>query len=148
MNITYRDTITVDEVNAIRKSMGWRQFHPDQMQGIIDSAELVIAAYDGEKAVGFATPAGIILINPQYQFIGIEKEFVTRMYDFVHSKLQPGFGEQIHIRAFGEEQITLYESLGFQISTQLGTPMHICVTNQVEITDKMYKQMEFKEDGN
>jgi 8-oxo-dGTP diphosphatase len=32
MKITYKETITVDEVNTIRKSMGWRQQHPEQLQ--------------------------------------------------------------------------------------------------------------------
>ena len=148
MNITYKNTITADEVNAIRKSMGWRQQHPEQMQGEIGAAEFLISAYDGDKAVGMATSGGNVLIVPEYQYQGIEKEFFTRIFDFKRSKLKPGYGTQVHVRAWSDEQIKLYESLGFQISTpeKLGVPMHICLTNQIELTDKMFKQMEYKEE--
>ena len=111
MNITYKNDISVDEVNAIRKSMGWRQD------------------------------------NPEYHNKGIEKELITKMLDFLHERLKPGFGIQVDIRAF-DDQESLYESLGFQISTieRRGIPMHICLTNQIELTDKMFKQMDCKEE--
>lgn len=148
MNINYKNTITVEEINAIRKSIGWRQQHPDQLQEQLDSVDLIIAAYAEDTAVGVAIGQGYILIMPEYQYQGIENEFMKRIIDHTRSKLKPGYGTQIDIRAFGDKQIALYESLGFQISTaeQRGVPMHICVTNQIELTDKMFKQREFKED--
>ena len=71
MNITYENTITADEVNAVRKSMGWRQWHPEQMQEIIDNAEFIIAAYD-DKAVGVAMSDGTMLIIPESLNINIK----------------------------------------------------------------------------
>ncbi|MCL2773497.1 MAG: GNAT family N-acetyltransferase [Oscillospiraceae bacterium] len=149
MNITYKNTITADEVNAIRKSMGWRQLPPDErMQAELDEKEFLISAYDEDKAVGMATSGGTILLMPDYQFKGIENEFFNRIFDFTRKKLRPGDGISIEIRAWNEKQIALYESLGFQISTPelRGIPMHICLTNQIELTDKRFKQMEFKEE--
>lgn len=147
MYIIYKNTITVDEVNSIRKAMGWRQILPEQMQENLDRSELIISAYKDEKAVGMATSEGTILIVPEYQFQGIEKEFITRIFNFLRKKLKPGYGIQLDISAWNEKQIELYESLGFQISTpeKRGVPMHICLTNQIELTDKMFKQMQFKE---
>jgi len=148
MKIAYKETITVDEVNAIRKSMGWRQQHPDQLQEQLDNVDLIISAYDEDIAVGVAIGYGCILIKPEYQYQGIENEFIKRIIDHTRSKLKPRYGTQIDIRAFGDKQIVLYESLGFEISTpeKRGVPMHICVTNQIELTDKMFKQMEFNEE--
>lgn len=88
MNITYTNSITVDEFNYIRSSIGFRQWQPEQVQGEIDGSTLIIAAYEN-----------------------------------------------------------LYKSLGFVDSTVelRGTPMHKCLTNQIWLTDQMYKQMEFSE---
>ena len=148
MNITYKNTITADEVNAIRKSMGWRQILPEQLQPELDGKEFIISAYDKDKAVGMATSSGTILIMPEYQFQGIEDEFFARIFEFVSTKLKPGYGISITVNAFNEKQIALYESLGFQISTPelRGIPMHICLTDQIELADKMFEQMELKKE--
>lgn len=154
MNIIYKDKITVDESNAIRKSMGWRQLHPEQAKANLDGNTLLIAAYDEDKAIAMA---GLrwnggsfaimnVILNPEYKNQGIEKEFTTRIFDFLHSKLKPGFGIQvdIYVRS-GQEK--MYEDFGFQLMTpeNRGVPMQICLTNQVELTDKMFKQMDYKE---
>jgi len=155
VDIIYKDTITADEFNAIRKSMGWRQHHPEQAQSDIDGNALVIAAYDGDKAIAMA---GLrwnggsfavmnVLLNPEYQNIGIEQDFSTRIFDFLRSKLKPGFGIQIDINVCAGQE-TLYENLGFKYSTpeNRGIPMFTCLSNQIEITDKMFKQMAYKEE--
>jgi hypothetical protein len=43
MKIDYKNIITADEVNVIRKSIGWRQIHPEQQQANIDGNTLTIA---------------------------------------------------------------------------------------------------------
>lgn len=150
--INYKNNITADEVNAIRLSLGWRQLHPEQQQANIDGNALTVAAYDNETAIAMAglTWTGgsfayaNVLINPQYQ--GIEDALINRIFDFLHSKLKPGYGIQIYIFVrSGQEAI--YKSLGFDYVTpeNTGVPMRICLTNQVELTDKMFKQMEYKE---
>jgi GNAT superfamily N-acetyltransferase len=127
--------------------MGWRRNHPDQLQEDLDSSMFIATAYDGDKAVGMATAEGTVLLIPEYQFQGIENEMMNHVFDFLRTKLKPGYGIQLNIRAWNEKQIALYESLGFQVSTpeKRGVPMHICLTDQIEMTDKMFKQMDFKE---
>jgi len=85
-----------------------------------------------------------ILVVPEYQMQGIETEMITCIFDFLRAKLKPGFGIQVDIKAWNNTE-RFYENLGFQISTpQLrGVPMHICLTNQIELTDAMFKQMQF-----
>jgi len=154
MNIIYKNTITVDEYNAIRKSMGWRRIHPEQAKKNIAGNILIMTAYDEWKAVAMAGlnwnggsfASMSLLLNPQYLNQGIEKELTSRIFDFLHSKLKPGFGVQvdIYVRS-GQER--LYENLGFQLITpeNRGVPMQICLTDQIELTDKMFGQMEYKE---
>jgi len=153
MNITYKNTITADELNAIRKSMGFRQLHPKQQQANIDGNALIIAAYDAETAIAMAglTWTGgsfayaNVVINPQYCSQGIEDELINRVFDFLRSKLEPGYGIQVNIFVrSGQEKV--YENLGFIHATpeNTGVPMRICLTSQVELTDKMFNQMEYK----
>jgi len=155
VKITYKTTITVDEVNAIRQSMGWRQIHPEQQQANIDGNTLTIAAYDGGTAVAMAglrwnggSFANMdILLNPAYQNNEIENEFVARICSFLRGKLKPGFGIQLDMNVRGGQE-ALYESLGFVSATpeNSGIPMRICLMDQIELTDTLFKQMGFKEE--
>jgi len=154
MSIVYKNTITADEVNAIRKSMGWRQIHPEQQQANIDGNTLTIAAYKSETAVAMAglrwnggsfANMNIILI-PSFQNKGIEKELVEQIFNFLREKLKPGFGIQVDMNVRSGQE-ALYESFGFIHATpeNSGIPMRICLTDQIELTDRMFKQMEFRE---
>jgi len=154
MNITYSHTITANEVNTIRKAIGWRQFNIEQLQAELDGSAFIVAAYDGNNAIGMARLlwAGGVdahiynILMPQYQNQGVENELITRIFSFLRSKLKPGFGIQVDIKAWGNQE-ALYKQIGFQVSTteQRGVPMHICLTNEIELTDKFFKQIDFKE---
>ena len=82
-----------------------------------------------------------IIVMPEYQGQGIEAEMTGHIFDFLRSKLKPGFGIQLDIRAWGD-CADLYEGLGFRVSTpeMRGVPMHICLTDQIELTDHMFGQ--------
>lgn len=153
MNVTYINTITADEVNSIRESVGFRQIHPEQVKASLDGSAVIVAVYDHGKAIGMArliwdggSVALIhdILVVQEYQMKGIEIEMVTRIFDYLRAKLKPGFGIQVDVKAWNNQE-QFYESLGFQVSTpqQRGIPMHICLTNQIELTDAIFKQCEF-----
>lgn len=153
MNITYTHTITADEVNSIRASVGFRQIHPEQVKAGLDGSTIIVAAYDHDKAVGMSrliwdggTVALMqdVLVVPEYQMQGIETEMITRIFYFLRDKLKPGFGIQVDVKVW-KNQEQLYENLGFQVSApqQRGVSMHICLTDQIELTDAMFKQCGF-----
>jgi GNAT superfamily N-acetyltransferase len=154
MSISYNYSLTADQFNSIRAAVGFRQIHPEEAAAEIKGSNFVVAAHNRENAVGMALllwngGGGAhlsMIVIPEYQKQGIEEEMINRVFDFLRKKLKPGFGIQIDVRAF-ENQSEIYEQLGFKISTieQRGIPMHICLTDQIEITDKMFKQMEYKE---
>jgi len=153
--INYKNTITVDEVNTIRKAMQWRQDNPKQLQASLYGSALIVAAYDQSKAVGMARLlwdgggcASITsILLPEYKKIGIETELIQRILVYLQEKLQPGYGIQVDVRAW-EGQESIYKDLGFQLSTveRRGIPMHICLTNQIELTDRMFEQTGVKEE--
>lgn len=155
MSITYKDSTTADEVNLLRASIGFRQINPEQIKAGLDGSAFTIAAYNQRQIVGMARliwDGGMValipdvLVLPEYQMKGIEQEMVTRILDFLRSKLKPGFGIQVDVKAW-DNQETFYESLGFQISTQerRGVPMHICLTDHIELTDAKFKQCAYSD---
>lgn len=155
MNITYKDCITADEVNFLRASIGFRQISPEQIKTGLGGSALIVAAYDQRQIVGMARliwDGGMValipdvLVLPEYQMKGIEQEMVTQLLDFLRSKLMPGFGIQVDIKALNHQE-AFYESLGFQISTRerRGIPMHICLTDQIELTDAKFKQCAYSQ---
>ena len=155
MNITYKNTISANEVNFLRKSLGFRQILPEQLTAGLNGSVFIVSAYDKDQIVGMSRliwDGGIvalipnILVLPEYRNQGIENKMVTKTIDFLKSKLKPGFSIQLDIKAWdGQESIC--EDLGFQVSTKesRGVPMHICLTDQIELTDKKFKQCEFSE---
>ncbi|NLL49031.1 MAG: GNAT family N-acetyltransferase [Firmicutes bacterium] len=136
--LTYRTSITTAEVNSIRQSLGFRQIHPEQLRAGLVGSTYLLAAYEGERAVGFArlvwdggSVALIpdILVRPEFQGRGIEARLVRRLLDFLRAKLKPGWGIQVDIRAWNEPG--LYESFGFEITRpeRRGLPMHVSLTH-------------------
>ena len=153
MGIIYQNTITADEVNFLRASVGFRQIDSEQIKAGLDGSAFIIAAYVQDRIVGMSRliwDGGMValipdvLVLPEYQMKGIEREMVTRLLNFLRGKLKPGFGIQVDVKVWNHQE-TLYESLGFQISTQerRGVPMQICLTDQIELTDEKFNQCEF-----
>ena len=87
-----------------------------------------------------------VIALPQCQAQGLEQEMATEIRDFLRDQLRPGYGIQVDVKAW-QGQAAFYEGLGFQLSTRerRGTPMHICLTDQIEITDKCFRQGDYKE---
>ncbi|MDE6241698.1 MAG: FAD-binding protein [Anaeroplasmataceae bacterium] len=58
-------------------------------------------------------------------------------------KNSDGWGIQVDVKAWNNQE--LFESLGFQVSTpqKRGIPMHICLSNQIELTDAMFQQCDY-----
>lgn len=155
MSITYKNTISAEEVNFLRASVGFRQILPEQLNAGLNGSALIVSVCDQLQIVGMARliwDGSIValitdvLVLPEYKMRGIEEEMITQLLDFLRSKLKAGFGIQVDVKAWNN-QGKFYENLGFQLSTResRGVPMHICLTDQIELTDAKFKQCEFCE---
>lgn len=153
MDITYKNSITADEVNCLRASIGFRQIDTEQLSAGLEGSAFVTAAYDSGRAVGMARliwdGGGValitdVIVSPEHQSMGIEEELVGQILNYLRGKLKPGFGIQVDVRAW-ERQEPVYQSLGFEVSTRerRGTPMQICLTDHIELTDAKFKQCGF-----
>lgn len=150
MNITYKNTVSAEEVNFLRKSVGFRQILPEQLNAGLQGSTHIAAAFDQDKIVGMSRliwDGGYValipdlLILPEYKSHGIEQKLITELLDFLRDKLKPGFGIQVDIRVWDNAE-KIYENLGFQLSAyeRRGVPMHICLTDHIELTDEKYGQ--------
>lgn len=153
MDITYKNSITADEVNSLRASIEFRQIDPEQLAAGLKGSAFIAAACDIGRTVGMARliwdGGGVALVTdvivlPEYQAQGIEAELVSQILDYLRGKLKPGFGIQVDVRAW-ERQEPIYQGLGFEISTRerRGTTMQICLTDHIELTDAKFKQCGF-----
>ena len=149
----YKNSITADEVNKLRRAACFRQIDEAQIKAGLSGSALVVTAYVTSHAVGMARriwDGGMtalitdLIVLPEYQNRGIEAEIIKRILSFLQEQLRPGFGIQVDVRAWGNQE-TLYRELGFEISTQerRGVPMQICLTEQIELTDTKFQQCGF-----
>ncbi|MBI9011011.1 MAG: hypothetical protein JEZ08_02175 [Clostridiales bacterium] len=154
MDVYIKNTISSDEVNYIRASVGFRQIHPEQVQNSLNGSSLLVSEYHEDEIVGMSrliwdggSVALIVdlLVIPKYQMKDIEEKMITHIFDFLRKKLKPGFGIQVDIRAWGNQE-NKFEEIGFQksLAQRRGIPMHICLTKQIELTDAMFKQCDFE----
>ncbi len=150
MGIAYQNSITPDEVNFLRASIGFRQIDPKQIGAGLKGSSRIVSAYDSTQVVGMARliwdQGGVALLTdvivlPRYQNQGIEEEMVSQILAFLESALEPGFGIQVDVRAWSSQE-AFYHTLGFQASAleRRGLPMQICLTNQIERTDARFGQ--------
>ena len=150
MDITHKNTISSEEVNFLRASVGFRQIMTEQIKNGLNGSALIVAAYDRQQIIGmtrliwdggYVALIPDVLVMPGYESQEIKEKLITQLLDFLRSKLKPGFGIQVDIKAWDYRE-GFYESLGFQLSTpeRRGTPMHICLTDQIELTDAKYGQ--------
>jgi len=121
MNITYTNTISVEDYNILRVSAGWGEVNSEQAQSGIDGSTFIVAAKDDAKTIGTARllwdrgNSALIkdmLVLPEYQGMGIGTEMMKRILSYLDENMKPGWGVSIDLMsAIGKE--TFYEKFGF-----------------------------------
>ena len=121
MNITYINTISVEDCNRLRDSAGWPQVHPDQLETGLKNSAFIVAAKDGENTVGMARLVSDgghvvfivdVLVLPEYQRKGIGKTMMGKIMEYVHGKLKNGYFIQVDLMAAKSKE-KFYEEFGF-----------------------------------
>jgi len=121
MNITYTNTISVEDCNKLRNSAGWPQMHSDQIKIGLKNSAFIIAAKDGETTIGMArivSDGGYVvfivdvLVLPEYQRKGIGKTMMGEIMEYIRDNLKDGYCIQVDLMAAkGKERF--YEEFGF-----------------------------------
>ena len=121
MNITYANSISVNDCNNLRNSAGWSQMHSDQIETGLKNSAFIVAAKDRDTSVGMArvvSDGGYVyfivdvLVLPEYQRKGIGKTMMRKIMEYIRSKLNDGYCIQVDLLAAkGKEKF--YEKFGF-----------------------------------
>ncbi len=99
MNIELKHSLTVKEYNALRKSVNWKELPETQAErGLSNTYYLTAAVIDGQ-AVGMArliSDGGYVayladvVVNQNYQGLGIGKLILKDMLDYIKNTLSQG----------------------------------------------------------
>ena len=119
--IRYINFISVSEYNKLRDSVGWRQIDRQRAEKGLDNSYYTIAAYDEERAVGFARVIGDggymyliadVMVDPQYQGQGIGKAILGYINEWLDSLAQGDLFVMVNLMSTkGNEGF--YEKSGF-----------------------------------
>lgn len=119
--ITYSSKIDAGTYNEMRTAVGWKLLDIKQAQAGLDNSSYVIAAYDGDKAVGTARVIGDggymyliadVMVLPEYQRNGIGRHMLTEISRRFEAMAQDGSCIMINLMATaGNEKF--YEKFGF-----------------------------------
>lgn len=121
MNIEYVNKITPDEVNMLRRAVGWAEVSKEQLEAGIPNSRFIISAKDKDKTVGMARAVGDggyflllveVIVLPEYQGNGIGRHMLTEFMSFVKEYTKPGQTVSITLMsAKGKEDF--YKKFGF-----------------------------------
>ena len=119
--ITYTDTITVEDYNNLRASVGWQPLVPKQAAAGLQGTAFLVAALEGSRTVGMARlicDGGYIafladvIVLPDYQGQGIGRAMMERVMTYVRGQMKEGWRVLAAlVAAPGKE--TFYEKFGF-----------------------------------
>ena len=121
MAVIYTNNISEPDYRALRASAGWFPIPSAQAEAGLRGSALIVAAEDGGRAVGcarlvwdggYAALLKDVLVLPEYQGHGIGAEMVTRIIEFLKSRLRPGYVMQVDLMAASGKE-GFYEKLGF-----------------------------------
>lgn len=120
--IDYFHTISVEEYNFLRKSVGWKEIQSEQAQKGLDHSSYLVTAVDREETVGLArlvSDSGYIavivdvIVLPEYQRQGIGKSLMQKVLDYIKRNLEDGQSVLINLMAAkGKEPF--YSQFGFE----------------------------------
>ena len=121
MNITYTNTISVEDYNKLRNSAGWLELQPEQIEIGLKNSAFIVIAKDGETTVGMArivSDGGYVvfivdvIVLPEYQHKGIGKTMMGEIMEYVNGNLKDGYWIQLDLMA-AKGRESFYEQFGF-----------------------------------
>ena len=124
MDIIFRNSISVEDFNYLRKSVGWNEIELKLASKTIENALFIVTAILEGKTIGLTRVSGDggytlfitdVIVLPYFQNKGIGKQLMTKAMDYIREKyLERGQGVSVNLMsAKGKE--TFYEKFGFGV---------------------------------
>lgn len=122
MNIMYTNTLTVEQYNRMRISVGWDSFPSHQVETALNRSDFITVANQNGMPVGMARVVtdGVqalimdVIVIPEYQGKRIGGTLMGQVMNFIESKMKNGDKMWINLMAAkGKEDF--YKKFGFEI---------------------------------
>lgn len=119
--ITYTNNISVEDYNALRKSVDWIQVAPKRAAIALHNTFYICVAMCGEKAVGMTrivSDGGYtyfitdVIVNPAYQGHHIGTELIRRTLDYIQKDVLEGETVMISLMSAHNRE-SFYKQFGF-----------------------------------
>ncbi len=120
MNITYEFRLPSD-INSFRRSVGWYELSPRQLECARNNSRFAITALDGEKEIGSARIVGDggyqffisdVIVRPEYQRCGVGSGMLNRLIEKALETVEPGETIMVNLMSAKDKE-PFYEKLGF-----------------------------------
>ena len=98
MNISYVNTISVEDYNKLHIAVGWGARDPGKVREALGRTDFLVAARTDGKTIGMARVIqdGLqalimdVIVTPEYQRQGIGKAMMTRLMDYLGEQSRSG----------------------------------------------------------
>ncbi|CDM70159.1 Hypothetical protein CM240_3042 [Clostridium bornimense] len=121
LNIEFENTITVENYNKLRRSIGWVEIPEEIAKRSLDNSIFIIAVKLKDEIIASARVVGDkgyvavifdVMVDPRYQHIGIGTIMIEQILDYLVNSIT--IGECIHITLFAEKNKEgFYKKFGF-----------------------------------
>ncbi|MDD2190429.1 MAG: GNAT family N-acetyltransferase [Eubacteriales bacterium] len=135
MNIQFKNTVTAEEYNKLRKEVGWHPLENHQAERGLNNSYYIIAASIKNCIIGFVrviSDGGYmalivdVMVSPKYQGKGIGSILMKNAMNYIKTNLADGLTVMINIMAVqGKENF--YKKFGFieRPNNMDGAGMHL-----------------------
>ena len=121
MNIEFENNISVENYNALRKAVGWRELSERQAENVIMNANYIIVATINSKPIGITrvlSDSGYIyfiadvIVLPEYQGKGVGKIVMNKAMDYINNDFLEGETVLVNLMSIKNKE-SFYEKFGF-----------------------------------
>ncbi len=122
MEVNYTNTITLEDYNDLRKSVGWAMLESKQALTGISRSSFVIAAVVDGKTVGVTRVVGDggyiamivdVMVLPDFQGNGIGKTMMQKAMNYIKSTINEGQFVLVNLMAAKDKE-SFYTQFGFE----------------------------------
>jgi GNAT superfamily N-acetyltransferase len=121
MDLTFGNTISVDEFNFLRRSVGWNEIEKNLASKTIDNALFIITAIINRKIIGLTRVSGDsgytiiitdVIVLPEYQKKGIGGQLMGKAMEYIKDVFLQN-GQSVFVNLMAAKEI-FYKRFGFE----------------------------------